>query len=131
MHLQELLSGLLLNGQMKTAHVVLPQVLLCAPLLLCAEAGPAGAGQPRPGALDVSHLQPWAVRSPGRAPTCSTSFLPDLHARQPCLFPVTPACTWQRICEDVRNYVNASVMLTISVMRKLLNCLAFTGVLCQ
>lgn len=55
---------------------------------------------------------------------------PDSHARQPCLFPVTPACTWQRICEDVRNYVNASVMLTISVMRKLLNCLAFTGVLC-
>jgi hypothetical protein len=33
----------------------------------------------------------------------------------------------QRICEDVRAYCSTSVMLTISVVRKIFNCIAFAG----
>lgn len=47
---------------------------------------------------------------------------------KPCLPSLEPSQSRQRICEDVRNYVNTSVLLTVAVMRKLLNCLAFTGV---
>lgn len=47
---------------------------------------------------------------------------------EPCLPSRQPSQSRQRICEDVRNYVNTSVLLTVAVMRKLLNCLAFTGV---
>ena len=33
----------------------------------------------------------------------------------------------QRICDDVRSYTATSVALTIAIMRKLFNCVAFAG----